>query len=282
MTTALQPRIAVSNLAWAVEDDWTIAPALRDSGATGVELAPTKRWPDLSKVSTAEAIEHRMRWAEHGLPIVAFQALLFGRPDLVIFDSPERREATARYLVAVIELAGTLGASVLVFGSPGNRRRGSLDRGRAEEIAIPFFRELGRVAADAGTTLCIEPNPPEYGCDWIVSAMEADAFVDAVGTEGFGLHLDAGALTMTDAGEDIERVRSRLRHFHVSEPRLAPVGTLATDHARYGDALRRIGFDGWCSIEMRPVDHGSVHEAVRRAVDLALEAYGPQGSEARQ
>ena len=55
---------------------------------------------------------------DRGVSVVALQALLFGRPDLVLFESPERRSATLDYLEGVLRLASWLGAGPLVFGSP--------------------------------------------------------------------------------------------------------------------------------------------------------------------
>ena len=65
------------------------------------------------------------------------------------------------------------------------------------------------------------------------------------------------------------------RHFHVSEPDLVPVGT-TTDvpHATLGRVLRTLGYEGWCSIEMRGGEDDVWRETLPRAIAVAREAYG--------
>src|SRR5207237_8545088 len=98
-------------------------------------------------------------------------------------------------------------------------------------IAVDLCRELGDHAAAHGVVLCIEANPPEYGCDFITTTAEAVALCEAINNVGIGINADLGGMTM--AGEDprlmIESAASVLGHFHASEPDLAELGTEA-DH----------------------------------------------------
>lgn len=220
-------------------------------------------------------LEYRAFWRDHGLAIVSLQALLFGRDDLRIFESEASREATAGYLEHVMTVAATVGASRLVFGSPKNRRRGELDRREADHVAVELFRRLGRAAVANGVTLCIEPNPLEYGCDYLTTAAEGLAFVERVDSAGIGLHLDSGAMTL--AGEDprtiMPRVGPWLRHFHISEPFLQIIGSGRVDHSAFAEALVAARFDGWLSIEMRAPPADTAVDVIRRAVAYAREAY---------
>jgi D-psicose/D-tagatose/L-ribulose 3-epimerase len=176
-------------------------------------------------------------------------------------------------------LAAALGASQLVFGSPRNRRRGTLGTGSADRIAVELFRRLGRAAVTNGVTLCIEPNPSAYGCDFVTNAAEGIAFVERVNCEGIGLHLDTGAMTL--AGEDPSQIIPAagrwLRHFHISEPFLRPIGSGSVDHAAFSDALARARFGGWLSIEMRATDDDTALDTLRRAVAYARKAYAGLG-----
>src|SRR5262245_32307461 len=121
--------------------------------------------------------------------------------------------------------------------------------------------------------LCIEPNPPAYGCNFVTNSSEGLALVRAVDAPGFGLHLDAAGMVL--AGEDplaaIVAARSYLHHFHASEPQLAPLVPAGIDHARIGRTLRRVGYDGWVAVEMRRADDAV--GALARAVDHARACY---------
>lgn len=272
-------KLAVSNIAWPPRLDAQVAGVLRESSVRAVEIAPTRRWADPAAASADAVSAYRGFWSEHGLTIVSLQALLFGRDDLLIFKTASSREATAAYLERVMGLAGALGASRLVFGSPKNRRRDQLDPRDADRIAIEFFRRLGRAAVANGVTLCIEPNPVEYGCDFLTNAIDCIAFLERVNSEGIALHLDSGAMTLTgEDPRDIVPAADRwLRHFHISEPFLQMIGSGLVDHAAFADALASAGFAGWLSIEMRAPDDDSAVETVRRAVAYAQKVYAAVG-----
>jgi sugar phosphate isomerase/epimerase len=264
----------MSNLAWDPVDDDRAAEALAAAGIVGVEIAPTKVWPDLQAVPADDARRYRARWEAAGLPIVSMQSLLFGRADLVLFGDAADRRRFVDYLRSVIDLAAELGAGPLVFGSPKNRLRGELDPVEAEARAADVFGELADYAGDRGPCLCIEPNPPDYGADFVNHAAEGASLARRVDRRGFGLHLDTGSLTL--AGDDIPMAIATsidvLRHFHASEPQLMPFGrSERVDHRAAARALRDVGYDGFVSVEMLTPDGedpvACVADAARRAVD---------------
>ena len=262
-------KLAMSAIAWEPLDDDVAARILRDHGFHGVELAPAKIFSRPDATSDAEIAACRAAWENRGLRIVALQALLFGRPELKVFG--ETSEATFEYLSAVVRVGARLGAGALVFGSPRNRARGSLPLSQAWPLAVDFFRRLGRVAAEAGTCLCIEPNPPRYGADFIVDSKEALRLVEEVASPGFGLHLDAACAQL--AGENFAaRLRASahvLRHVHLSEPDLAPVDARGTvDLPAIAVALSETSYAGFVSAEMKPAGL----EVVRAAAGFAAGA----------
>src|SRR5258708_16976960 len=134
-------KLAVSNIAWPAGMDSLALPILSRHGATGIEIAPTKVWSRPIEVSEAEALAYRRQREGAGFEIVAFQALLFGQPQLSLFAEPRR--PFLDYVERIIQLASWLGARALVFGSPKNRRVGSLDPEKARVRAIEMFRALG-------------------------------------------------------------------------------------------------------------------------------------------
>lgn len=266
-------RLAASNIAWEPAEDDAVAAILRARGFTGVEIAPTKRWPAPLDATKQEIAAYRAEWEQRGLKIVAMQALLFGRPDLQLFGSNTIRRALAEYLDAIIELGHGLGATALVFGSPKNRHRGELPLDEALEIATGFFADLGARAAARDIVICIEPNPPEYGCDFITTTHEAVELCRRIDSPGVRVNGDVAAMSM--AGEDVARmVQDSWRwfaHVHASEPSLAAVSDTQLQAAA-GEALRASGYEGWVSIEMRGATGSSV-EAVSRATDAVARLY---------
>jgi sugar phosphate isomerase/epimerase len=269
-------RLSVSNIAWPATADDAAAEVLRAYGAGGVEIAPARVCERPWEASAATVAASRAAWEDRGLTIVALQALLFGRAELALFGSAADRAALAGHLAGIIDLAAGLGAEALVFGSPRNRRRGELPLAEAERIALPFFREIGRRAADRGVWLCLEANPPAYGCDFLTSSTAMIGFVAEIGTDGLGVHLDTGGMRL--AGEDPDAVIAaagpRWRHFHASEPHLVPLGEGGVDHAAVARALAATHYDGWVSVEMAPPPAGGDwRERLARALAVARSAY---------
>lgn len=263
-------RLAVSAIAWLPEEDDLAARVIRHGGAGAVELAPTAYWPDPVLAPREERRALRSRWERRGLPVAAIQSLLYGFPDLALFD-PATRPALRERLVGMLDVAQDLGAGVLVLGSPRNRRRGMLSPESAMNVAVSFFRELGDRAGDRGVCLCIEPNPAAYGCDFVTTAAEGRALVERVASPGIGLHLDTGAMHL--AGDDLAgeaRAGGPLvRHLHVSTPGLGQVGpVLPFDLPGLLHGLASSGYRGFVSVEMRAA---ASREDRLHALDVAVE-----------
>ena len=81
---------------------------------------------------------------------------------------------------------------------PRARTRQAGDKRVADEIAISFFTAIGEFATQYDCVFCIEPNPTEYGCDFVTTSEQARELVKKVNHPGFGLHLDAAAMTMSN------------------------------------------------------------------------------------
>lgn len=269
-------RLAVSSIGWLPEESDEVMRLLHVDGVTGLEIAPTTVWPDPASVGANEIGRARARWADLGLRVVALQALLYGRPELVVFADATARRRTVDHLVRMCRLAGGLGASVLVFGSPRNRRTSGRPPAEVERIARRFFRAVGRAAADHGAVLCIEPNPADYGTDFVTSLDEARRLVDDVDHPGFGLHLDAGALALDGPGKapDLAAVAHRARHFHISEPGLVEFGSSGLEHGWIASTMSAGGYDGWRSLEMAAAPAGGNPARIRRALAAARLVYG--------
>jgi sugar phosphate isomerase/epimerase len=267
-------KLAVSNIAWPHEMDREVAEILNRLNVRGIEVAPTKVWPALLEATSSQIHSYRQRWAEWGIEIVASQALLFGHPELTIFENAETRRRTIAYLDNVISVCTQLGARALVFGSPKNRRTHGLPPDEVQRIAVEFFSALGRAAHRAGAAIVLEANPAEYGADFVTDAVQALALVRAVDHAGFRLHLDTGCMTLSN--DPVEAIVAEgaelLAHFHISEPFLAPIGRGNVNHARFAKALQTSPYTGWVSAEMNQPDPFGLPE-FETAIRAALSSY---------
>lgn len=267
-------KLAISSLAWEPAQDQAVRALFVQRGVRGVELAPLKYWSSAPEVAPNALADYRAEWADAGVSIVALQGILFGRPDLRLFGSVEQRASLEQHLAGMAAVAEGLGAGVLVFGAPGNRLRGTLTEEAAIASAAPSLRRVAAACEARGCMLCIEPNPLRYGGDFVRDLTEATRLVQAVGHPGFGLHIDSGAIAInTEPDAEVVRAAGVARHFHISEVDLVPVGSGSVDHRRIGRSLREGGYDGWLSIEMRPLDPARLLVDMEQAIDVAQEAY---------
>jgi sugar phosphate isomerase/epimerase len=250
-------RFAFSNIAWTPHDAPPVLRLLRERGIRGIEVAPTKVWPDWLGATPAAAAEYRRRLDGEGFVVPALQAVLFGQPNARLFDTAGE-VALVAHLMRIAELAGAFGAKAVVLGAPKQRDRGALTTETAHAHAAGVFRRLAPAFADRGTCLCIEPNPPRYGCNFVTTAAEGASLVRRVAHPGFGLHLDAAAMFLV--GDELRAawadVGALVRHYHISEPDLGDFTAAQVPHAENLAALRANGYAGWCSVEMREPPQG--------------------------
>jgi sugar phosphate isomerase/epimerase len=267
--------LAISNIAWEPEEDAAAGAALLAAGVSALEIAPTKIWRAPLEATEREVRAYGAALAGRGFTPVALQALLFGHPELTIFENAHTRAHTEEYLAGMLQLAAWLGARVLVFGSPKNRRRNGLPLEEAVAIACGFFRRLGDRAAALGVQLAIEPNPAEYGCDFIRTLSEGAELVRLVGSPGFRLHADASAMILNgeEASAALAGSFDCLAHFHISDPFLGVPGPHAREHRSFARELRALGYPGYASIEMRSGVRASNLEAIQAALEFARQIY---------
>jgi D-psicose/D-tagatose/L-ribulose 3-epimerase len=268
-------RIAISNIAWNPQADLEILSLLDRHGVEGIEIAPTKIWPCPLEATSAELDDYRSTWRRRGQPIVALQSLLFGRPDLTLFDDEQHRSSMVEYLRGMLSLAGRLEAGALVFGSPKNRVAGSRSVQEVNSIAAKFFWEMAEWAVSCNTCFCLEPNPAEYGCDYVRTVAEALEVIRATNHLGLRLNLDTGIMTMNGEPltETIVAALPYIGHVHLSEPQLGVVGAGPVDHERIAHTLRSHDYMGWVSIEMRSGSTASDSAAIETALSAVTRYY---------
>jgi len=275
-------RIAISNLAWDVTEDSLIADLLALHGIDAIDVAPGKYFPDLT-AATADEIERvREWWSARGIAITGMQALLFGTSGLNMFGDDASRSAMLTHLDAVCRVGAGLGGSRLVFGSPRNRDRSALDDGQALTMAVDFFRRLGDIAARHDVLLCLEPNPPCYGANFMTDSKETALIVTAVDHPAIRMQLDTGAIAINgeDPLEVVENWGGLIGHVHASEPDLAVLGDGSADHGRTAAALTRHLPGAVVTIEMLPPKDEPRLPAIERALQVALRHYRGTGEPA--
>lgn len=268
-------RIAISNIAWDISEDELVATLLNKYKIDAIDVAPGKYFADPIKTSLEDIIRVRDWWENYDIDITGMQALLFGTKGLNLFGSHSSQIAMLEHLEAVCRIAEGLGATKLVFGSPKNRDRLSLSIEAANDIATRFFRQLGDIAGRHGVIICLEPNPPCYGANFMTNSADTAAVVEEVAHPCIRMQFDSGALKINkeEPGQVIEKYAELIGHVHASEPDLVTLGDGEAEHSIVGLKLRELLPKQVVTIEMLPAKKESNIVAIERALRVAITHY---------
>lgn len=267
-------KLAVSNVAWYHGRINEFAHFIADRGCSGIELAPSMVWPDPTKSSRTERVELRNTFADMELTLTGLQALLFNRPDLILFGNEKNRNEMLIFLTELMDLCNDLEGEVLVFGSPRNRNVGTLSKEKARTLSLDFFRKISKRAEERNVFFCIEPLGKRE-TDFINTVAEAQQFIEDTGKpDGLGLHIDTKELIEENEITEpyLEESFARAKHIHISEKDLMRPGSSGFDHSIIGKRINASGYSRFVSIEMRRVE-GDVEGSIDQAVKYVKKCY---------
>lgn len=257
-------KLSISNIGWSEENDVAVYNMMKNNGFTGLEIAPTRIFPEqpYDKLDDARAWADKLK-SENGFAIPSMQSIWYGRSEK-LFGKDEERAALFDYTKKAIDFAEAVGCKNLVFGCPRNR---NIPNGVDKNIAIRFFKEIGEYAAKHGTVIGMEANPPIYNTNYINDTVSALELIEKVDSKGFKLNLDIG--TMVENGEDVSALRGRenhINHVHVSEPGLKPIEKRQL-HRDLAELLKNCNYNGFVSIEAGKQDNVDGMERMMKYVE---------------
>jgi sugar phosphate isomerase/epimerase len=265
-------KLGVSNLAWdrSVED--AAFSLLREYGASGVEVAPTKIAP--WEALTPDVLEaYRQKCQSYGLEISSMQAILFNCPDAQLLGDEAGFASLCRQMETVGKVALGLKAGVAVFGAPNNRSKGTLGDADARALALSRMRLLGDIARDHDYVIGIESVPEYYKCDFLNRIADVAAFVRECGHSHVATHFDIACVTLGgDAPAPALEVMDRFVHYHIAEPDLAGFESPKCDHDGVASVLSDRGYAAWAVIEMRQAGPDGL-EGLKTALEYATRTY---------
>ena len=132
--------LSISNIAWTSEYDQQVYEYIKKAGFLGLEIAPTRLFPDKPYEKKTEAREYEESLEKiYGLKICSMQSIWYGH-GYKIFGTSEERGILLDYTKQAIDFAEVIGVRNLVFGCPKNRVISEKDD---RNIAVQFFGELG-------------------------------------------------------------------------------------------------------------------------------------------
>ncbi len=261
-------RLSISNIAWDESNDREMYKLIREMGFDGLEIAPTRIFPESPYENQSRALVWKENLKEEfGLDIPSMQSIWYGRKEN-LFGSDDERASLVDYTRKAIDFASVINCKNLVFGCPRNR---NVPEGADQKTATSFFKEIGDYAALKGTVIGMEANPTVYNTNFINDTISAIRLIEEVSSAGFKLNLDVG--TILENKEDISVLSEYVHlvnHVHISEPSLVPV-VKRDFHVELRKALEDAGYDGYISIEMKKMQD---IDAVREIMEYVKDAFG--------
>lgn len=236
-------KIALCNEVLADQDFKTQCEYAAALGYDGLEVAPYTLTDDPRALTKSELTGYKLTAEQAGLAITSLHWLYLAPKGLSIVDPDQAvRTRTFEVMACLIEQCAALGGSVLVHGSPGQRR---LARDGDQERAEAFFDRAGELAEKAGVTYCIEPLARRE-TNFINTVAEAVDLVKKLDRPALRTMLDTSAAGNTETDSPAALLEQWL-----------PTGMLA--HIQVNDRNRRgpgQGEDHFGGVMQALIQHG--------------------------
>lgn len=262
--------LSISNIAWNPNLDRSVAELLCKHDVHCIDIAPGKYFNNLMEADTQEILSVKRFWNMRGISIIGMQSLFYGTKGFNIFG--ESYIVMLSYLDIICKTASILGARFLTFGSPKNRDRSGLSDSETLDKALSFFYMAGKIAQNHSVVLCLEPNPKEYGANFLTTTKETYNFVKMLNHPCIKLQLDVGALILNDEKNTVIDICSdMIGHVHISEPQLKPIGTNQDEHLVFSPVIKKIKSNK--TIEMLTADTKDPLKDIEKSLVFVKELY---------
>jgi len=204
-----------------------------------------------------------------GYPLCAFQTggSYATRGNCLCTADSEVRNRTAALLKSFVDLAARWG-SVLVFGSLQGRARDEPDLDAGRQRILDAMTLVGRYATERNVVIAYEPvNHLEVA--WHHTIEEVHQLVQALNLPGVRMMVDTFHMNIEERAmlAPLAAIRDVLAHVHLCETNRDVLGAGHWDTAAFLRELRRLGYQGYCSIGVYNT-RLTRHECIRRCMEV--------------
>ena len=239
-------RVGMNLLLWAIqvkEEHFPILPKIKAAGFDGVEVP----------IFVGEEKEYRQLGTELKRLGLGATAVTVANPDAnpVDPDPAMRRKAIDR-LKWALDLCAAAGGEVLggPYHSPLGVFTGTGPSEDEKKRAVEVLRAGGEYAAKLGIKFAVE-YLSRFESYFLTTARDACELVDRINLPNVGILFDTfhANIEEKDPAEALQRCGKRIIHVHVSENDRGAPGTGHVPWPGIFNALHRIEYDGWLTIE---------------------------------
>lgn len=259
-------RFAICN---EIFKDWKLEEAMAFAAKAGydaIEIAPFTIASYVTDVAAGERRKIREAAGRAGLAISGIHWVLAQAEGMYLNHSdPNVRARTAQYFCDLVDFCADLGGGTIVVGSPKQRNiLAGVSPEQAWDWAKETFERSVRRATDRQITICLEPLAPAE-TNFINTAAEAIRFVKQFDSPSFKIILDVKA--MCSESRPIPQIIAEswphFAYFHANDKNFKGPGFGEVDFQPIAAALKKVGYDGYVSVEVFKFDEGPEAIATR-------------------
>jgi sugar phosphate isomerase/epimerase len=208
--------LALSNFAWDNQYSETIFKSLKENGINNIESVLTKI-KDWSELETKDIISYKKYLDDNGIIPYSIQSLFYGVKCTDITDV----NIIKSHFDKLIYYSKLLGVKVLVFGSPGLRKKTN----GWENSLIEIFTYVDKILVDSDIKVLIEPNTSSYGGEFFHTVSDIVNFIDSNNLKNVRTMIDTHNSILENIDPNVELVEyfNYIEHIHVSEPKLVVI-----------------------------------------------------------
>ena len=240
-------KLALSNFAWNKEESELVFSEIKEIGINNIEGVLTKLniWDDLSE---DRIIKYKNDLNRLGIEIPSIQSLFYG----VKCDSIIDENNFLNHFKKLIKYSKLLSTKILVFGSPGLRKKYD-----GWEKHLPrIFKKLDDYLIGTGIRVIIEPNSKVYGGDYFFNVSEIVEFIIKNDLKNIKTMIDTHNIILEKNNPitDFEKYYDYISHIHISEINLSPITNLGF-HFEFSNKIKEIGYDKIITYEVNKCDN---------------------------
>lgn len=235
---------------------WDIEKTIRyvkSVGYDGLEIAPFTLANSVFEISDKERERIKNLAEKYELEIIGTHWLLV-KPEGLSISSPDSdlRKKTSSYFEELVRFTSDIGGKIMVLGSPKQR---SISQGQTRQQVIDYFKEVIKkpleVAREREITICLEPLARKE-TNFVNTASEAISIIKEINHPNLKLILDVKAMSdeQRPYSEIINEGKEYLAHFHANDENLLGPGFGKVDFVPIIEALKKISYKGYLSVEV--------------------------------
>ena len=247
-------KLIISNLSWNSDEDYKVINIIKKHHIRNIEISANKIFNNNYTLKNIKKNQHF--WQKEKIKFYSMQSILFNTKNAYLFGNKPQQKIFFNEIKKKIYLCKRIGAKVIVFGSPSNKKifsEQNLDK--LNRIAYNSFKKISIICEKYRICFCIEANPKIYNCEYLNYTKDAVRLVKKINSKFFKLNFDLG--TVIENNESFKNIiKDHIKligHVQISVPYLKDVMPYTKTVMKFIEELKRNNYQKYISIERLPV-----------------------------